>query len=206
MLVAPDTSPREPRMPGRCGQLGFRARRRLLRGCDAAAVVGELSDVQLRDAGAAGARAPRICLRLAQAAGIFGHSMGGHGALMCALRNPSQIQIGFRVRAHCRTRCNVPGARRRLPTISARTSEAWREYDATECVSREPFPGPILIDQGTADQYLAEQLLAGEVFSRRREVGPAAQAAHAAGLRPRLLLHPDLHGRSFAPSCGGAEE
>ena len=37
--------------------------------------------------------------------------------------------------------------------------ETWREYDASELVMRQPYPGPILIDQGTADQFLAEQLL-----------------------------------------------
>ncbi|HUF22120.1 MAG TPA: alpha/beta hydrolase-fold protein, partial [Burkholderiales bacterium] len=34
----------------------------------------------------------------------------------------------------------------------------WREYDATELIAREPFSGPILIDQGMADKFLAEQL------------------------------------------------
>jgi S-formylglutathione hydrolase len=36
--------------------------------------------------------------------------------------------------------------------------ESWRAHDATELVARQPYPGPILIDQGAADQYLAAEL------------------------------------------------
>ena len=43
--------------------------------------------------------------------------------------------------------------------------EKWREYDASELVARKPFPAPILIDQGTADQFLADQQLSPEKFS-----------------------------------------
>ena len=56
-------------------------------------------------------------------------------------------------------------------------TESWRDYDASELVARAPFPAPILIDQGAADQFLAEQLLP-EVFS-----AAAAKAGQSFSLR-----------------------
>src|SRR5258708_35176111 len=56
-------------------------------------------------------------------------------------------------------------------------TQSWREYDASELVARRPFPGPILIDQGAADQFLAVQLLP-EIFS-----AAAAKAGQSVSLR-----------------------
>ena len=65
---------------------------------------------------------------------------------------------------------------------------AWREYDASELVARRAFPGPILIDQGAADPFLAEQLMP-EKFSA---------AAAKSGQRLELRLQPGYdHGYYF---------
>ena len=80
--------------------------------------------------------------------------MGGHGALVCALRNPSRyksVSAFAPIAAPMQVSLGKKGVQR---TISARTPQAWREYDASELVARKPFPRPILIDQGTADQFL----------------------------------------------------
>jgi S-formylglutathione hydrolase len=94
--------------------------------------------------------------------GIFGHSMGGHGALVCALRNPEQYRSVSALAPICApTRC--PWGQKAFRGYLGDDEKAWREYDATELVKREPFPGPILVDQGLADKFLSEQLYP-EVF------------------------------------------
>jgi S-formylglutathione hydrolase len=68
---------------------------------------------------------------------------------------------------------------------------AWLEYDATTLVERSPFPGKILVDQGTADQFLAEQL--------RPEL--LAEACRRAGQQLRLRMQPGYdHGYWFVQS------
>src|SRR5271163_4457152 len=94
---------------------------------------------------------------LAEAAGIFGHSMGGHGALICALRNPSQYK-SVSAFAPIAAPIQCPWGQKGFTNYLGKDTQAWREYDASELVARHRFPGLILIDQGTADQFLAEQL------------------------------------------------
>ena len=79
VLVAPDTSPRGADFPGDDATLGLRPGRGLLRGCHAGAVGRALPHGHLRHTRAAGGLG-RIPAR-ADREGIFGHSMGGHGAL-----------------------------------------------------------------------------------------------------------------------------
>jgi len=93
--------------------------------------------------------------------GIFGHSMGGHGALVCALRNPSRYK-SVSAFAPIAAPMQCPWGRKAFTNYLGTDAGAWREYDASELVARGPFAGPILIDQGTADQFLAEQLLPGK--------------------------------------------
>ena len=91
MLVSPDTSPREPRLPGDADSWDFGQGAGFYVDATQAPWADELPHVQLRDARAAGRWSRRICRRR-RSAGIFGHSMGGHGALICALRNPAQYR------------------------------------------------------------------------------------------------------------------
>jgi S-formylglutathione hydrolase len=102
--------------------------------------------------------------------------MGGHGALMCALRNPSLYRSVSAI-APIAAPMQAPWGVKAFSNYLGDDRQAWREYDASELVTRNRFPGPILIDQGTADPYLAEQLLP-EKFS-----AAAAQSGQALELR-----------------------
>ncbi|QBB69502.1 S-formylglutathione hydrolase [Pseudolysobacter antarcticus] len=89
--------------------------------------------------------------------GIFGHSMGGHGALVCALRNPQQYR-SVSAFAPIVASSQCPWGEKALPRFLGDDRAAWKNYDATELVQQKTFPGTILIDQGEADKFLVEQL------------------------------------------------
>ncbi|MDJ0615494.1 MAG: S-formylglutathione hydrolase [Calothrix sp. MO_192.B10] len=90
--------------------------------------------------------------------GIFGHSMGGHGALVCALRNPQQYK-SVSAFAPIVAPMHCPWGEKTLSRYLGEDRESWRAYDASELIRQGKFHSPILIDQGTADEFLAEQLL-----------------------------------------------
>ncbi|MBD1931737.1 MULTISPECIES: S-formylglutathione hydrolase [Cyanophyceae] len=90
--------------------------------------------------------------------GIFGHSMGGHGALVCALRNP-ELYKSVSAFAPIAAPMRCPWGQKAFSNYLGADKESWRNYDASELVLSAKFNRPILIDQGTADQFLAEQLL-----------------------------------------------
>ncbi|GAA6619985.1 S-formylglutathione hydrolase [Scytonema sp. NUACC26] len=91
---------------------------------------------------------------------IFGHSMGGHGALVCALRNPEQYKsVSAFAPIAAPMRC--PWGQKVFGGYLGSDRETWREYDASELVKQYGYHSPILIDQGTSDKYLEEQLLPG---------------------------------------------
>lgn len=96
--------------------------------------------------------------------GIFGHSMGGHGALVAALRNPDRYR-SVSAFAPIGTPSACPWGRKAFGAYLGDDPSAWRAYDATEIVrstasaARGTNPGhSILIDQGDADSFLNEQL------------------------------------------------
>ena len=94
--------------------------------------------------------------------GIFGHSMGGHGALVCALRNPGQYQ-SLSAFAPISAPMRCPWGKKAFTGYLGEERTAWKEYDASELVRRGRFAGSILVDQGLADKFLPEQLYP-EVF------------------------------------------
>lgn len=90
--------------------------------------------------------------------GIFGHSMGGHGALVCALRNPNQYRsVSAFAPIAAPTQC--PWGQKAFSHYLGDQPEQWKAYDATELVLAQPTHHTILIDQGMADQFLEKQLL-----------------------------------------------
>lgn len=91
-------------------------------------------------------------------AGIFGHSMGGHGALTIGLRNPDQFKtISAFAPIVSPTRC--PWGEKALAGYLGDDREAWADYDATQLVQKHGWSGPaLLIDQGASDQFLETQL------------------------------------------------
>jgi S-formylglutathione hydrolase len=91
--------------------------------------------------------------------GIFGHSMGGHGALVIALRNPQRYR-SVSAFAPIAAPTRSPWGRKAFSGYLGTDEQAWREYDASALVEARGWVGPpILIDQGTADAFLATQLM-----------------------------------------------
>lgn len=88
---------------------------------------------------------------------IAGHSMGGHGALVCALREPGRYRSVSAFAPICApTRC--PWGVKALSAYLGEDRDAWREWDACELIRRAEAPMTLLVDQGAADPFLAEQL------------------------------------------------
>ncbi len=157
MLIAPDTSPRGADLPGEneswdfgvgagfyvdATQAPWRERYRMhsylleLR----ALVVAELQ-----------ADPTRI--------GISGHSMGGHGALMLALRHPELFRsVSAFAPIAAPMRC--PWGEKAFGGYLGPARADWAQYDASALMEgmHNPFPQGILIDQGLADKFLATQL------------------------------------------------
>lgn len=99
---------------------------------------------------------PLDCRRL----GITGHSMGGHGALTLALRHPGRFKSLSAFAPICAA-SQCPWGHKALGHYLGADQTTWARYDASALMSgmaAAPFPGGILIDQGLADKFLAEQL------------------------------------------------
>jgi S-formylglutathione hydrolase len=93
--------------------------------------------------------------------GIFGHSMGGHGALTIGLKNPEKYR-SLSAFAPIAAPIQSPWGLKAFTGYLGAFRGAWSQYDATELVKAgHRFPGTILIDQGVADKFLAEQLKPG---------------------------------------------
>lgn len=90
--------------------------------------------------------------------GIFGHSMGGHGALTIGLKNPEKFKtISAFAPIVSPTRC--AWGEKALSGYLGADRNTWADYDATVLVKKLGWIGPpILVDQGTADQFLETQL------------------------------------------------
>jgi len=88
---------------------------------------------------------------------ITGHSMGGHGALICALRNPDAYRSVSAFAPICNP-LHCGWGEGCLAAYLGEDRETWKEWDATELVKAGAKPVPLLIDQGTGDEFLAEQL------------------------------------------------
>ncbi len=90
-------------------------------------------------------------------AGIFGHSMGGHGALVCGLRNPSLFK-SVSAFAPIANPMNCPWGEKAFTGYLGADRAAWAAYDASELMKKKAHPATILVDQGGADQFLSLQL------------------------------------------------
>ena len=103
-----------------------------------------------------GAQLPIDSARL----GVFGHSMGGHGALTLALRHPGVFKSVSALAPICApTQC--PWGHKAFTGYLGADATRWSEHDATVLMQNQPiapYPTGILIDQGLADKFLAEQL------------------------------------------------
>lgn len=89
--------------------------------------------------------------------GITGHSMGGHGALTVALRNPQRYR-SVSAFSPIVSPLNCPWGEKALGGYIGPDKAAWREYDACALIEDGARLPDLLVDQGTADNFLAEQL------------------------------------------------
>jgi S-formylglutathione hydrolase len=155
MLVAPDTSPRSPRIEGDDASWDF--------GLGAGFYVDATQApwrTHYRMYSYVTRELPVIVrehFSTDERQSIFGHSMGGHGALVCALRNPG-LYRSVSAFAPVVAPTQVPWGRKAFSNYLGPDQESWREYDACELVRKNTFHGSILIDQGGADKFLQEQL------------------------------------------------
>ena len=90
--------------------------------------------------------------------GIFGHSMGGHGALVLGLRNP-ELYRSISAFAPICAPSRAPWGIRAFTAYLGEDRGAWADYDAEALLGRSRARTPILIDQGLDDEFLEEQLL-----------------------------------------------
>jgi S-formylglutathione hydrolase len=90
--------------------------------------------------------------------GIFGHSMGGHGALVCGLRNPGMYR-SISAFSPIVNPIMSPWGQKAFKNYLGDDQELWQGYDATELVKHQQVPFSILIDQGSVDKFLVEQLM-----------------------------------------------
>ena len=120
--------------------------------------------------------------------GIFGHSMGGHGALVCALRNPQQYK-SVSAFAPIVTPVNCPWGEKAFSNYLGKDKENWRNYDASKLTRQQPFHSAILIDQGKADKFLSQQLLVRNLFSSLRTSKSTFNPTLSRRILPQLLLY-----------------
>jgi S-formylglutathione hydrolase len=112
--------------------------------------------------------------------GITGHSMGGHGALTIALRNPGRFKA-VSAFAPIASPLNCPWGEKALSGYIGSDRSAWRDYDACALIEGGARLPDLLVDQGTADSFLDSQLKpqlleeacarAGQPLTLRRQEG-----------------------------------
>ena len=125
--------------------------------------------------------------------GITGHSMGGHGALTSALRNPARFKsVSALAPIVAPLRC--PWGEKALGGYLGADRAAWRPDDACALIEDGARVPALLVDQGDADPFLAEQL----------KPALLAEACTAAGIALTLRMQPGYdHGYSFVSTFLG---
>ena len=101
---------------------------------------------------------------------ITGHSMGGHGALTIAMSFPGRFRSVSAFAPICNPTASDWG-RKQFAAYLGPDEAAWAAHDATLLMKKRGFDGPILIDQGTSDQFLdllKPETLAGAMAERRQ--------------------------------------
>lgn len=152
MIVAPDTSPRETGIPGENETWDFGTGAGFYLDATVAPwsrhyrmesyCTKELPDLVVSAFPADGKRK-----------GVFGHSMGGHGALSLALKNPGMF-LSVSAFAPMNSLMNCAPGQRALEGYLGDDTEAWKRYDVVELIGSGHRCPPILVDQGSRDEFL----------------------------------------------------
>ena len=108
---------------------------------------------------------------------ITGHSMGGHGALTIGLRNPDRFR-SISAFSPIVAPSRVPWGEKALGRYLGDDRDSWREYDAVALIEDGARHDHILVDQGTADDFLEDQL----------KTGALAMACAKAGMEPSIRM------------------
>jgi S-formylglutathione hydrolase len=118
----------------------------------------------------------------AERQGIFGHSMGGHGALTIGLRNPDRYR-SISAFAPISSPMHCPWGHKAFTGYLGPDRDNWRAYDASELLRALPTVTgrpPLLIDQGMADAFLEQQLLPDRLEQACKDSGyPLTLRRHA---------------------------
>ena len=111
---------------------------------------------------------------------ISGHSMGGHGALICALRNPDRYRsVSAFSPIVAPSQCLW--GNKALSNYLGEEEFVWQTYDANELIKNGASQLPTLIDQGTTDNFLEEQLKTSILEKTCDEVGYDAYIRYQEG-------------------------
>ena len=94
--------------------------------------------------------------------GISGHSMGGHGALVCCLKNPGKYLSVSAFAPICNP-SNGGWGQKAFANYLGEDRNDWAEYDAAVLIGNAQEKLPLLIDQGTEDEWLSDQLKPGSL-------------------------------------------
>jgi len=181
MLIAPDTSPRGANVAGEADAWDFGVGAGFYLDATEAPwrthwrmesyIVGELF-------GLATTALPADPGRV----GIFGHSMGGHGALVLAQRHPQRFR-SVSALAPIAAPMACPWGIKAFTGYLGNDHARWAEHDASALMAAQaspPFPAGILVDQGLADKFLDEQLHPAALEAACRQAGqPLTLRRHA---------------------------
>lgn len=139
--------------------------------------------------------------------GVFGHSMGGHGALTLALRHPS-LYTSVSAFAPIVAPSQVPWGQKAFAGYLGPDRDAWREHDATELVrAGKRFASTPRIDQGLADKFLDAELRPELFEAACKEAGQPLELHRHAGydhsyffIQSFVDAHLEHHARALAES------
>ncbi len=154
-VVAPDTSPRGLDLPGEHDDWDF--------GSGAGFYVNATQapwDQHYRMFAYVTEELPSLIekeLNLGPRRAISGHSMGGHGALICALKCPDRY-LSVSAFSPITHPTQVPWGQKAFSNYLGNEADSWNAWDATELMKAKGSTLPFLIEQGTADGFLKEQL------------------------------------------------
>jgi S-formylglutathione hydrolase len=104
---------------------------------------------------------------------ISGHSMGGHGALICALKNPGRYRSVSAFSPICAP-MDCPWGQKAFTRYLGEDRERWADWDASRLVAQAGERLPLLVDQGSEDGFLAEQLLTPRLIAATEAAGHPA--------------------------------
>ncbi|MGH8171899.1 MAG: S-formylglutathione hydrolase [Rhodanobacteraceae bacterium] len=174
MLITPDTSPRDTGIEGATGDWEFGEAAGFYVDATTPAFAKRFRMYSYVTKELPSAIASNFPSADMKREGIFGHSMGGHGALTIALKNAERYKT-VSAFAPIVAPMEVPWGQKALPRYLGDNKESWKPYDSCALIrAGKRFPGTILIDQGDADKFLAVQLQPERFEAACREAGQPA--------------------------------